>query len=58
VRAFGQDAGGKGVLHLVSAYAHEAGLNLAQRAVDAKSNEITAIPELLDMIAPKEAIVR
>src|ERR1700677_4317561 len=33
---------GKGALHLVSAYATEAGLVLAQRAVDGKSNEITA----------------
>ena len=41
---------GKGALHLVSAYATEAGLVLAQRAVDGKSNEITAIPELLDML--------
>src|SRR5208283_1790847 len=39
---------GKGALHVVSAYATEAGLVLAQQAVDGKSNEITAIPELLD----------
>jgi predicted transposase YbfD/YdcC len=48
---------GKGALHVVSAYAIEAGLVLAQRAVDGKSNEITAIPELLDMLALKGAIV-
>jgi predicted transposase YbfD/YdcC len=48
---------GKGALHVVSAYATEAGLVLAQRAVDGKSNEITAIPELLDMLALKGAIV-
>ena len=41
----------------VSAYATEAGLVLAQRAVDGKSNEITAIPELLDMLNLKGAIV-
>ena len=52
-----QDADGRGALHLVSAYAHEAGLILAQRAVDGKSNEITAIPELLDMLALEGAIV-
>ena len=52
-----QAAGGKGALHLVSAYAHEAGIVLAQRAVDAKSNEITAIPELLDMLALSGAVV-
>src|SRR5271157_5266119 len=48
---------GKGALHLVSAYATEAGLVLAQQAVDGKSNEITAIPELLDMLSLKGAIV-
>jgi len=37
-------------LHLVSAWAHESGLVLAQRACDEKSNEITAIPELLEML--------
>jgi predicted transposase YbfD/YdcC len=57
VRGSRQDADGKGALHLVSAYAHEAGLVLAQRAVDGKSNEITAIPELLDMLALEGAIV-
>lgn len=48
---------GTRALHLVSAYATEAGLVLAQRAVDGKSNEITAIPELLDMLDLKGAIV-
>jgi predicted transposase YbfD/YdcC len=57
VRGSRQDADGKGALHLVSAYAHEAGLVLAQQAVDGKSNEIAAIPELLDMLALDGAIV-
>lgn len=35
-------------LHIVSAWASENGLTLGQVAVDSKSNEITAIPELLD----------
>jgi len=48
---------GTGALHLISAYATEAGLVLAQRAVDGKSNEITAIPELLDMLTLEGAIV-
>lgn len=48
---------GTGALHLVSAFATAAGLVLAQRAVDGKSNEITAIPELLDMLALEGAIV-
>ena len=57
LRGSKQDAGGAGALHLVSAWAHEVGLILAQRAVDGKSNEITAIPELLDMIEIEGAIV-
>jgi predicted transposase YbfD/YdcC len=57
VRGSKRDADGKGALHLVWAWAHEAGLILAQRAVDGKSNEITAIPELLDMIELEGAIV-
>lgn len=51
------DRSGAGALHVVSAYAHEAGLVLAARAVEAKGNEITAIPELLDMLAIDGAIV-
>jgi predicted transposase YbfD/YdcC len=50
-------ADGSGALHLVSAFAHEAGLILAQRATDAKSNEITAIPEVIDMLELAGAIV-
>jgi predicted transposase YbfD/YdcC len=48
---------GTGALHLVSAYASEAGLVLAQRAVDAKSNEIIAVPQLLELLALDGAIV-
>src|SRR5208282_486818 len=48
---------GEGALHGVSAYATEAGLVLAQRAVDGKYNEINAIPELLDMLNLKGAIL-
>lgn len=48
---------GTDALHLLSAYACEAGLVIGQRAVDGKSNEITAIPELLDMLAIKGAII-
>ena len=57
VRGSKRDAGGKGALHLVAAFAHEAGLILAQRAVDGKSNEIAAIPELLDLLEIEGAIV-
>jgi predicted transposase YbfD/YdcC len=57
LRGSKSSADGKGALHLVSAYATEAGLVLAQRAVDGKSNEITAIPELLAMLNLDGAIV-
>jgi predicted transposase YbfD/YdcC len=50
-------AGGKGALHLVSAWASENRLLLGQQAVDSKSNEITAIPELLKNIEISGAIV-
>ena len=43
-------ATGKSALHLVSAWASENGLALGQVKVDDKSNEITAIPRLLEMI--------
>jgi predicted transposase YbfD/YdcC len=44
-------------LHLVSAFAAENRLVLSQQAVDDKSNEITAIPELLKLLDVKKAIV-
>ena len=37
-------------VHMVSAFACSCGLSLAQIKVDEKTNEITAIPKLLDMI--------
>lgn len=43
-------ANGKKALHLVSAWAAENRMVLAQVAVDEKSNEITAIPELLKLL--------
>jgi predicted transposase YbfD/YdcC len=39
-----------GALHIVSAWASEEGIALGQVATDAKSNEITAIPQLLKQI--------
>jgi predicted transposase YbfD/YdcC len=44
-------------LHVVSAWASEQGLVLGQRCVDGKSNEITAIPTLLDQLALQNSIV-
>jgi predicted transposase YbfD/YdcC len=37
-------------LHVVSAWAGQTGLTLGQVAVDAKANEITAIPQLLELL--------
>jgi predicted transposase YbfD/YdcC len=48
---------GLGPLHLVSAWATKNGLSLGQLATDEKSNEITVIPELIDRIDVKDAIV-
>jgi predicted transposase YbfD/YdcC len=48
---------GRGPLHVVSAWATEHGLALGQVATDEKSNEITAIPQLLRQIDVKKAIV-
>jgi len=50
-------AAGKGPLHLVSAWATANRLLLGQQAVDSKSNEITAIPELLKILDLSGAIV-
>jgi predicted transposase YbfD/YdcC len=45
------------MLHIVSAWASQQGITLGQVAVDSKSNEITAIPELLEMLELHGAIV-
>lgn len=47
----------KNPLHVVSAWATEYGLSLGQKAVDSKSNEITAIPELLQTLELRGKIV-
>jgi len=52
-----QSRRGKGAINLVSAWATENRLVLGQRKVDEKSNEITAIPELLDVLSLKGCIV-
>lgn len=48
---------GKQAIHMVSAWASENGVVLGQRKVDTKSNEITAIPALLDLLFLKGCIV-
>jgi predicted transposase YbfD/YdcC len=50
-------SGGKGAIHLVSAWATRNRLSLGQAKVDEKSNEITAIPELLRLLYVKGCIV-
>lgn len=48
---------GKSALHVVSAYASGNRLCLGQEAVAEKSNEITAIPALLNLLAVKDCII-
>ncbi len=48
---------GRSALHIVSAWAVENRLTLGQVATDTKSNEITAIPELLALLDLKGAVV-
>ena len=44
-------------LHVVSAFSHEYGLVMGQLACEEKSNEITAIPKLLEMLEINGCIV-
>jgi len=46
-----------GALHIVSAWSSEQGISLGQLATEEKSNEITAIPELLDSIDIEDAVI-
>jgi predicted transposase YbfD/YdcC len=48
---------GKDAIHLVNAWASANGITLEQRKVDGKSNEITAIPELLRLLSITGCIV-
>jgi predicted transposase YbfD/YdcC len=48
---------GLGAMYLVSAWATEQGIALGQLAVEEKSNEITAIPQLLDQLDLTGAVV-
>ena len=50
-------AAGRSATHMVSAFCSDSGLSLGQLATDAKSNEITAIPELLKMLDLKNYAV-
>ncbi len=53
----GAKRAGKSLFHMVSAFCHANGLSLAQVKTAEKSNEITAIPELLKVLELEECIV-
>jgi len=50
-------AKGSGPVHMINAWAIEAGVALGQVATEEKSNEITAIPVLLEQLRIKDCIV-
>jgi predicted transposase YbfD/YdcC len=56
VRGAAKGKGGK-TIHMVNAWASDLGLCLGQLKVDDKSNEITAIPELLKLLDLKGCLV-
>ena len=57
VRGSHDRASGKRAIHMVSAWASERNISLGQIKVSDKSNEIKAIPELLELIDVKSKIV-
>jgi predicted transposase YbfD/YdcC len=57
MRRSGNRVQGQGAVHLVSAWAARNRLTLGQVKVDEKSNEITAIPELLRLLYVKGCII-
>ena len=50
-------AAGKEAIHMISAWCHQNHLVLGQLATDMKSNEITAIPKLLELLDLQGAVV-
>ena len=50
-------AGSKGAMHMVSGWATQNTLTLGQVKTAAKSNEITAIPQLLDLLDLHDCVV-
>jgi hypothetical protein len=52
-----QEGGAKAPIHMISAWAFEHNLVLGQTKVAAKSNEITAIPQLFDLLTIKGATI-
>jgi predicted transposase YbfD/YdcC len=57
VRRSSHKRGGKAAIHMVSAFAARQRLSLGQVKVSDKSNEIVAIPALLDMLTIEGAII-
>jgi predicted transposase YbfD/YdcC len=57
VRGSSDHETGRAAIHMVSAWATENQLSLGQVVVDEKSNEITAIPELLQLLEISGALV-
>jgi len=57
VRRSHDKAIGKDAIHIVSAWANQNGITLGQYKVDEKTNEITAIPELLQLLNVAGCIV-
>lgn len=57
LRGSADEKKGKLPLHLVSAWASENGVSLGHVPVDSKSNELTAIPQLLEVLYLKGCIV-
>ncbi len=52
-----EDAGNLRPVHVVSAWSSENSLALGQLRVDEKTNEIKAVPELLEVLCLKGCIV-
>ncbi len=57
IRGANPKKNGNKMPHIVSAFAAKNGITLGQTKVDEKSNEITAIPKLLDLLALEGCIV-
>lgn len=57
IRRSADKSNGKKFIHMVSAFASENGICLGQVACKEKSNEITAIPKLLDLLAINSCVV-
>lgn len=57
LRGTGEKGIGKKALHILNAWSNQNGISLGQLAVDEKSNEITAVPILMEILDLKGCIV-